>query len=197
MKKIILISLFAFVISGCSNSCDNAKATTAKYLKQYMNALYQGQTGASVPGGVEALEALEVAKKACNRPDLTVEEILNPEIAKLKAQGQQQFSQSPSPQAPPQSNRCDVNVQSIPMQPSREGLVIGSGRLQFYQNPIQGCEIKDVFVVPGDYLTVFSATSDNGWVEVAYTNPKTGKDFSGWVQKNRVQEKSRNERVLN
>jgi hypothetical protein len=146
---------------------------------------------------VEALEALEIAKKACNRPDLTVEEILSPEIAKLKAQGQQQFSQPPSPQASSQFSRCDANVQSIPMRPSREGLVVGKGRLQFYQNPIQGCEIKGVFVVPGDYLTIFSATPDNTWAEVTYTNPKTGNDFSGWVQKDRLQEKSRNERVLN
>jgi outer membrane murein-binding lipoprotein Lpp len=197
MKKISFIFLSVLLISGCSNSCDSAKANVAKYLNQYMNAIYQGQSGASVPGGVEALQALEVAKKDCNRPYLKVEEILNPEIAKLKAQSQQQLSQPVSPQASSESNRCNANVDSVPMQPSREGLVIGSGRLQFYQSPAQGCEIKGVFVVPGDYLTVFSATPDNGWAEVTYTNPKTGNDFSGWVQKNRLQEKSRNERILN
>lgn len=94
MKKIVLISLIAVTVSGCSNSCDNAKANVAKYLNQYMNSIYKGNIGASAPGGAEALEALEIAKKACNRPDLTVEEILNPEIAKLKAQGQQIQQQS-------------------------------------------------------------------------------------------------------
>jgi hypothetical protein len=94
MKKIIFILLVAVTASGCSNSCDNAKANVAKYLNQYMNSIYKGNIGASAPGGAEALEALEIAKRACNRPDLTVEEILNPEIAKLKAQGQQIQPQS-------------------------------------------------------------------------------------------------------
>jgi hypothetical protein len=94
MKKIIFIVLVAVTASGCSNSCDNAKANVAKYLNQYMNSIYKGNIGASAPGGAEALEALEIAKRACNRPDLTVEEILNPEIAKLKAQGQQIQPQS-------------------------------------------------------------------------------------------------------
>ena len=86
MKKIIFIALIAVTVSGCSNGCDDAKANLAKYLNQMMNSAYKGNLGASAPGGAEALEALEIAKKACNRPDLTVEEILNPEIAKLKAQ---------------------------------------------------------------------------------------------------------------
>jgi hypothetical protein len=96
MKKFVFlfISLYALIgLSACSNSCDSAKADVIKYMNQYLNAIYQGKMGASVPGGVETLQALEVAKKVCNRPDLTVEEIVNPEIAKLKAQTQQQFNQ--------------------------------------------------------------------------------------------------------
>jgi hypothetical protein len=108
MKKI----LFVFVLillgsSGCSNSCDSAKADVIKYMNQYLNAIYQGKMGASVPGGVEALQALEVAKKACNKPDLTIEEIVNPEIAKAKAQLQQQFDTLAQGQV--NQNKADLN----------------------------------------------------------------------------------------
>jgi len=94
MKKFSFIFLSVLLISGCSNSCDSAKANVAKYLNQYLNAIYQGQSGASVPGGAEALQALEVAKKACNRPDLTIEEMLNSEMAKIKAQVQQPIARA-------------------------------------------------------------------------------------------------------
>jgi hypothetical protein len=63
-------------ISGCSNSCSNAKADVVKFTTQYMNGLYQGKLGASVPGGAESIEALEMARKVCNKPNLTVQEIL-------------------------------------------------------------------------------------------------------------------------
>jgi len=67
------------LLSGCSNGCDSAKADVIKHTNQYMNAIYQGQTGASVPGGAEAIAALEIAKKACNKPDLSIEEIVKPQ----------------------------------------------------------------------------------------------------------------------
>lgn len=81
MKK---ISFYAFAFSivalkGCSGGdpCEIAKAETAKYFGQYMNAMLQGQKGAAVPGGAESVAALEVAKEKCGKPNLTIEEIVN------------------------------------------------------------------------------------------------------------------------
>ena len=75
MFKVILISLF-FLLIGCADTCENAKSNVAKYMKQYMNAIYNGANGASVAGGAEAIAALEIAKIKCNKPDLTIENII-------------------------------------------------------------------------------------------------------------------------
>ena len=78
MKNLTLITLMGCVLllSGCSNSCKGAKQEVIKYTEQYLQAIYKGQLGATVPGGSEAIAALAQAKIACNRPDLTVEEII-------------------------------------------------------------------------------------------------------------------------
>ena len=88
MKRIALLALITFATSGCSNNCDSARADVAKYVDQYLDSLYRGNTGASAPGGVEALQALEVAKRACNRPELTMEEFAAAGIARFKARHQ-------------------------------------------------------------------------------------------------------------
>ncbi len=88
MKRIALVALITFATSGCSNNCDSARADVAKYVDQYLNSLYRGNTGASAPGGVEALQALEVAKRACNKPELTMEEFVAAGIARFKARNQ-------------------------------------------------------------------------------------------------------------
>jgi hypothetical protein len=72
---ITFIGIF-FLLSGCSNSCESAKQEVIKYTEQYLQAIYNGKQGASVPGGSEAIAALAKAKIACNRSDLTVEEII-------------------------------------------------------------------------------------------------------------------------
>ena len=72
---ITLIGIF-FLLSGCSNSCESAKQEVIKYTEKYLQAIYNGKQGASIPGASESIAALEKAKIACNRPDLTVEEII-------------------------------------------------------------------------------------------------------------------------
>ena len=78
VKNLTLITLMGCVLllSGCSNSCESAKQDVIKYTEQYLQAIYNGQLGATVPGGSEAIAALAKAKIACNKPDLTVEEII-------------------------------------------------------------------------------------------------------------------------
>ncbi len=80
MKKILFypLSFVVAAIAGCSNTdpCESAKAEVVKYFSQYMNAMLQGQKGASVPGGAESAAALEVAKQKCGKPNLTIEEIM-------------------------------------------------------------------------------------------------------------------------
>ena len=85
-KMIIAVVVGVIAIIGGyfalqKNSCSDAKADVIKYMQIYANALYQGKQGMSVPGAAEAIAALEIAKKACNKPDLTVEEIINPQTA--------------------------------------------------------------------------------------------------------------------
>jgi hypothetical protein len=87
-----------------------------------------------------------------------------------------------------QSNKCASHVDSVIYNPILGGKVIGTGRLQFYTKPFIECEMKGVFVIPGDGLTIYSSTADSKWVEVMYINPKTSNDVMGWVQKNRIKE---------
>ena len=68
--------------------------------------------------------------------------------------------------------------------PRRSYSVGGKGRLYFHSAPDTGCRFKDIFVIPGDSLVVYS--SFNEWYEVMYINPKTGEDFSGWVRSERL-----------
>lgn len=64
-------------------------------------------------------------------------------------------------------------------------VVTGAGRLPFYTAPDSHCAMKAVFVVPKDQLIAYAQT-DSGWTSVMYTNPKTGKDVSGWVRAARL-----------
>ena len=42
-----------------------------------------------------------------------------------------------------------------------------------------------VFVIPKDELIAY-AQSNDGWSSVMYSNPKTGKEVSGWVKSSRL-----------
>lgn len=80
MKRILVypLSFAVLAMAGCFNAdpCESAKAEVVKYFGQYMNAMLQGQKGASVPGGAESIAALEEAKKKCGNPNLTFEEVI-------------------------------------------------------------------------------------------------------------------------
>jgi hypothetical protein len=47
--------------------------------------------------------------------------------------------------------------------------------------------MKGVFVIPNDELIAYAQTND-GWSSVTYTNPRTGRDVSGWVRSTRLKE---------
>ncbi|MEO6974780.1 MAG: hypothetical protein ABI144_02745 [Gallionella sp.] len=67
--------------------------------------------------------------------------------------------------------------------PPLEAVVIGNGRLYFYSAPNVQCQMKGVFVVKGDALTLYQTFE--GWAEVMYI-AKGGDDFMGWVKEDRV-----------
>jgi len=70
--------------------------------------------------------------------------------------------------------------------PSVQGKVIGTGRLHFHEAPDEACANKKIFVIPGDYLTVYSSLEDESWLEVNFI-AKSGDDFTGWVKADRVE----------
>ena len=71
----------------------------------------------------------------------------------------------------------------IPYYPSAEAKVIGGGKVGFYSSPNAKCKVKGVFVVKGNYLTVFKTYKD--WVNVMYV-AKNGEDFIGWLPESKV-----------
>lgn len=78
-----------------------------------------------------------------------------------------------------------VNGPEDNYRPTLEAVVIGKGRLYFYTAPGERCKMKDVFVVPGNVLTVYK--SFDGWANVMYI-AKNGDDFMGWELENRIKE---------
>ena len=68
--------------------------------------------------------------------------------------------------------------------PRRSYTVEGKGRLYFHTAPDGKCRSKDIFIIQGDSLAVYSAL--DGWFEVMYIHPKTGEDYSGWVRSERL-----------
>lgn len=68
--------------------------------------------------------------------------------------------------------------------PPVSAVVAGSGRAYFYTAPAPECIARRVFIVPGDTVTVYKPYK--GWYQVMYLNPKTGDDFEGWVQEDRL-----------
>lgn len=75
MYKILFIIIsLTFGLVGCANDCQSAKDDVQKYANIYLNAILQGQKGASVDGGSEAISALQIAQKKCNDPNLKIED---------------------------------------------------------------------------------------------------------------------------
>lgn len=67
--------------------------------------------------------------------------------------------------------------------PPLEAAVIGKGRLNFHSAPSNRCQMKGVFVIGGDVLTVYK--SFEGWANVMYI-ARNGDDFMGWVLEKRI-----------
>lgn len=62
--------------------------------------------------------------------------------------------------------------------------VIGAGRAYFHSAPASECEIKGLFIIPGDNVTVYKPYKD--WYQIMYINRKTGEDFEAWVEGSRL-----------
>lgn len=77
-----------------------------------------------------------------------------------------------------------VESEQVFLNPPASHKVIGEGRLYFYTVPNESCRSKYVFVIPGDELTAY--TEFKGWYSVMYINPKTGKNYDGWVRSERL-----------
>ena len=88
-----------------------------------------------------------------------------------------------------QSGACNAiaaNAQDaqIRLNPPSTYQVAGKGRLYFYTAPDKSCRSKDIFVIPNDKLVVHAEFK--GWYSVMYINPRTGKDYDGWVRSERL-----------
>jgi hypothetical protein len=63
-------------------------------------------------------------------------------------------------------------------------VVTGSGRAWFHTAPLEACRLPGLFVIPGDVLTVLHVYGD--YADVAYRNPRTGREASGWLRLDRL-----------
>ena len=64
--------------------------------------------------------------------------------------------------------------------------VVGAGRLYFHTAPDKRCQLKDLFVIPGDRLEAYADYGE--FTSVIYWNPLTGAGTAGWVLSSRVTE---------
>jgi hypothetical protein len=82
----------------------------------------------------------------------------------------------------------ETGTKAVPLfSPPLGEIVIGAGRLQFYSAPNPNCIMTGVFVIPKDELVAY-AQSNDGWSSVMYSNPRTGRDVSGWVRSSRLKQ---------
>jgi len=63
-------------------------------------------------------------------------------------------------------------------------VVTGTGRAWFHTAPLDECKLPSLFVIPGDVLTVLHVYGD--YADVAYRNPRTGRDATGWLRLDRL-----------
>ncbi|HEV3428142.1 MAG TPA: hypothetical protein VG320_09730 [Paraburkholderia sp.] len=89
-----------------------------------------------------------------------------------------------------QSARCaavndEAAKDSVPYESAQSGYTVaGAGRLQFFYAPAADCEMKGVFVIPGDQLVADEEYAE--FAAVTYVNPKTGEKVEGWVEGRRL-----------
>jgi len=62
--------------------------------------------------------------------------------------------------------------------------VVGTGRVYFHTAPDKRCQLKNVFVVPGDRLEAYAVYGD--FTNVIYWNSATGAGTAGWVLSSRL-----------
>jgi hypothetical protein len=73
----------------------------------------------------------------------------------------------------------------LPVEPAQSARVVtGTGRAWFHTAPLDECKLPQLFVIPGDVLTVLHTYAD--YADVAYRNPRTGREASGWIRLDRV-----------
>lgn len=77
----------------------------------------------------------------------------------------------------------EAEASGISYHPPFEAKVIGNGKIGIYSSPNAECKINGVFVVKGNYLTVYK--SYKGWINVMYV-AKNGEDFIGWLPESKV-----------
>jgi hypothetical protein len=61
---------------------------------------------------------------------------------------------------------------------------IGTGRIQFYSAPHEGCPSKGIFILPGEDVTAYTEFGD--FLYVAYVNSKDHHRAEGWVKTTRL-----------
>lgn len=85
---------------------------------------------------------------------------------------------------PPHDSKCsDANKIAIKNQrktPSdvSEYMIKNAGRTYFYSAPDESCKIKELFIVQGDLVNVY--TDYNGFSSIMYLK-KNGESITGWV----------------
>jgi hypothetical protein len=86
--------------------------------------------------------------------------------------------------------RCDAAQLTaasrwLPVAAGQAGRVVtGTGRAWFHTAPLDECKLPQLFIIPGDVLTVLHTYGD--FADVAYRNPRTGREASGWIKLDRL-----------
>ena len=78
---------------------------------------------------------------------------------------------------------CDDRKFVTGYSPPESAVVIGSGRLYFYEAPVERCESTNAFLVPGDRVVTYAVEED--YTEINYYS-KRGSIVRGWVKRNRL-----------
>lgn len=74
---------------------------------------------------------------------------------------------------------------SSDFRPPVSGTVIGKGRAFFHSAPADQCASNDLFIIPGDSVTVYEEYK--GWYQVMYVSQKTGEDYEDiWISADRL-----------
>ena len=82
---------------------------------------------------------------------------------------------------------ADSKIHGVHISGSTSGrTVVGEGRAKFYSGPSYKCQMKGVFVIPGDTLHAY--IEYKGFTSVIFMNIKTGAEVTGWLESSRLVE---------